>query len=326
MATVKIRIFVEYISNVLLKFDQIQVHRSETETGTYSEITGIGTRPELVAGTSIYEYIDTTAPSSDYWYKTRYYNSSTLLVSDLSPAIQGIDGGLYCTLQDIRDEGITVDELDDARAIKLSTAWQQWFEDMSGNFFVPKEATVDFDGDGTKMLQLPMPIIEVSELYINDDFTNAVDPSRYAVYSGRGPVRDDRRNPKIVLKTSSSSTRIYTSSGGSVFEIGNLNQRVVGTWGYTESDGSTPYAVSRAILILVTATKEYLPDDQIDQLIGGRLVEEVTDRHRKQYADLFNRLKTWGPTGITDVDNALRKYRRPTRVTAPRTLTKSLTG
>jgi hypothetical protein len=112
---------------------------------------------------------------------------------------------------------------------------------------------------------------------------------------------------------------IFTSSS-SVFEIGDLNQRIVGTWGYTEADGSTPLAVSHAILVLVNMTKEYLPDDQIDQLISGRLVEEVTDRHRIQYSDLFDRLKTWGPTGVTEVDDAIKKYRAPLRITAPRTM------
>lgn len=317
MATVKIRIRVRELSNVMTQFDQIKVYRSDAEEGTYAEITDALSRITLVADQTVYEYIDTTAPTSSYWYKTSYYNSSTTLESSLSRAIQGIDGGLYTTLQDIRDEGITETELDDDRAIKLSTVWQQWFEDKTGSFFTPKEDTVYLDGDGSRMLLLPVPIIEVSELYVNNDFDNAVESTRYAVYNGRGPVRDDRRNPHIMLKMGTDS--IYTPSS-SIFEIGDLNQCIVGTWGYTEADGSTPYAVSRAILVLINATKAYLPDDQIDQLIGGRLIEEVTDRHRKEYADLFNRLKTWGPTGLTEVDDAIRKYRRPVRIAAPRTM------
>jgi len=316
MATVKIRIRVRELSNVMTQFDKIKVYRSDAKDGTYAEITDALSRITLVAGQTVYEYIDNTAPTSSYWYKTSYYHSVSGLESSLSAAMQGIDGGLYCTLQDIRDEGITDTELSDDRALKLSTLWQRWFEDKTGNFFTPKEDTVDLDGDGSRMLLLPVPIISVDELYINDDFTTVVDPTVYAVYNGRGPVRDDRRNPHIMLK----GTAGLFSASGSKFEIGDLNQRVVGTWGYTESDGSTPLAVSRAILILINATKEYLPDDEIDQLAAGRLVEEVTDRHRKQYADLFNRLKTWGPTGITEVDDAIRKYRRPHRIAAPRTM------
>lgn len=319
MATVKVRFRVRELENVMTQFDKIKVYRSDVEDGIYVEITDALTRIDLVAGQTVYEYIDNTAPNSSYWYKTSYYDSVSTLESSLSPAKQGIDGGLYCTLQDIRDEGITETELSDDRALKLSTMWQKWFEDKTGNFFTPKEDTVDLDGDGSRMLMLPVPIIEVEELYINDDFTTAVEATRYAVYNGRGPVRDDRRNPHIMLKTGTVS--IYTS-GGSKFEIGDLNQRIVGTWGYTESDGSTPPAVTRAILILVNATKEYLPDDKIDQLSEGRLIEEVTDRHRKEYADLFNRLKSWGPTGITEVDDAIRKYRCPMRVSAPRTMPK----
>jgi hypothetical protein len=320
MATVKVRIRVRELSNVMIKFEQIKVYRSDLEDGTYAEITGPGTRVDLVAEQTIYEFIDTTAPTSSYWYKTSYFHTVSLLESSLSGAIQGIDAGLYCTIQDLRDEGITENELSDDRALVLLWGWQLWFEDNTGLFFTPKEAEVLLDGDGSRMLLLPVPIIECTALYANDDFVNAVDSSQYVVYDKRGPVQDDRRNPHIMFKRST-GTSIYSISGGSgVFLIGDRNQRVDGTFGYVEYDGSTPPVVKQAIKILTTLSKELLPDGEIDQLIVGRKIEEVTDRHRIEYSDLFNRLKTWGPTGITMVDAALRKYRRPMRIGAPRTM------
>ena len=134
MATVKVRIRVRELTNVMTQFDQIKVYRSSTQDGTYSEITDALSRITLVADQTVYEYIDNTAPTSSYWYKTSYYNSSTTLESSLSSAMQGIDGGLYCTLQDIRDEGITSTELTDDRALKLSTLWQKWIEDKTAPF------------------------------------------------------------------------------------------------------------------------------------------------------------------------------------------------
>lgn len=319
-ATIKVKFNVKELSNVMSKFDQIQVYRSDTEDGdgAYSEITGGGTRVDLVAGQILYEYIDGLAPTNSYWYKTRYYNSSTFAVSTFPSPIQGTDLGLIVGLQDIRDEGVDETELSDARAIKLSQDWQAWFERMTGNFFTEKASIVDFDGDGSRLLQLPIPIITVNNLYVNGDFNNAVATTTYAVYNGRGPVRDDRRNPRIKLVRNTSQDIFSRSTYGGVFTIGDLNQRVDGVWGHTEEDGSAPDPVKRAILILIIATKEYLGDGELDQLKFGKIIEEVTDRHRIEYSDLYNRLKAWSVTGISEVDMALAAYRAPMRVTAPR--------
>jgi hypothetical protein len=232
--------------------------------------------------------------------------------------VEGLYSQYYCSLQDIRDEGITESELSDERAYKLMTGWQTWIDKMTGQFFISKELTLDFDGDGSRMLLLPVPIIDCYNLYVNDDFNNVVSTSSYTVYNRRGPVQDDRSNPHILLKRSIDN--IYASISGGVFKIGDRNQRVHGTWGYVELDGSVPAPICRAMLILVIASMELLPDDQIDQLRVGRIVEEVTDRHRIQYSDLYDRLKTWAPTGITDVDTALKMYRSPMRIGAPRTM------
>lgn len=321
MPTIKVRFYVEELDNVMTKYDQIKVYRSDTEDGTYVEITTPATRIALVADQAQYEYIDTTAVTGEEWYKTAYFDSVSSLESGLSGAIQGTDRGLYCTLQDIRDEGVTVTELDDDRALILLWGWQLWFEDKTGLVFKPTSAELELDGDGSRMLLLPMPIIECDELYVNDDFTTPVSADRYVVYNKRGPIQDDRRNPHIMLKRTTGSGSIFTTSGSAGrFAIGDRNQKVVGTFGYVEDDGSVPYGVKQAIKILVIMTKEYLPDGDIDQMAIGRRIEEVTDRHRIEFADLFNRLKTWGPTGITMVDDALRKYRAPMRIGAPRTM------
>jgi hypothetical protein len=317
-ATIKIKFYVNELDNVMSAFDQVKVYRSDTETGTYAEITGLGTRVDLVTGTVLYEYIDGTAPDNTYWYKTAYFNSSTTAESTKSDPIQGTDLGLIVSLQDIRDEGISVSELSDARAVKLSQDWQTWFETMTGNIFTEKSAVVDFDGDGSRLLQLPIPIITVNNLYVNDDFTNAVDTSSYVVYNRRGPIEDDRRNPRIKLVKTTNQSIFSRSTYGGIFSIGDLNQRVDGVWGHVEEDGSSPEPVRRAILILVISTKEYIGDSEIDQLKFGKIIEEVTDRHRIEYADLYNRLKAWSPTGISEVDMALAAYRAPMRITAPR--------
>ena len=242
--------------------------------------------------------------------------------------------GDYITVEDLRDEDISTSELSDDRAELLITYWSKWIDLMTGQFFDAREDTIYLDGDGSRLLQLPVPIIECDALYMNDNFTTAIDSSYYALYNSRGPVQDDRQNPRIKLKMG--GTSIFTASSSGLFEIGDRNQKVVGTFGFVESgmlhiDGEepgdpgtdvyiTPDPVKKAVKILVNITKDYMSDDDIEQLKVGRLVEEVTDRHRATYSDTYDRLSAWNPTGITEVDLVIRQYRRPLIVTAPRTM------
>jgi len=315
MATIKVRFYVNEIANVLLQFDQVKVYRSATETGTYTEITGVGTRVVLVAGQAQYEYIDITAPDNTYWYKTAYFNSGTLAEDVSVRAIQGIDGGLIVSLEDIRNEGLDSDDLSDDRAIFLSRGWQAWFEDRTGIWYQQKSRTFLLDGDGSRVMWLPVPIISVTALYINDDFTIAVDTSDYTVYNRYYP-NDDRRNPRIKLKRSSGD--IYSSGSGHLFVAGDQNQKLIGVFGYVEEDGSPPYGVFRAIMQLIAITSENMSDGDIDVLRGGRAVEEVTDRHRIKFANTWDDILKWAPTGLTDVDNALQMYRRPAQISMAR--------
>lgn len=315
MATIKLTINVSNVDDVLLQYDQIKVYRSATEAGVYAEISGVGTRPELVSGQSEYEFLDTTAPSPLAWYKTSYYDSVGDVESDLSSAKQGSDPGLYVTLQDIRDEGYDDDDISDDRALVLSYGWQNWIEHMTGQWFSPKELTFDIDGNGSRVLWLNVPIISLTSLYINDDFTNELDSSYYTVYNRIRP-EDDRKNPRIKLKRQSSS--IFSSGSNRVFQTGDLNQRLIGTFGYVEEDGSTPFIVKRAILTLIALTMDLKSDSEIDELSSGRRIEEVTDRHRVRFANLYNEIQAWKPTGLTDVDNVLQSMRKPAFVGSPR--------
>jgi len=319
MAIIELSLTVSNISSIITLYDRIVIYRSLTESGTYSEISTVITRPVLLAGLTSYMFTDYSAPADVCWYRISYLNSGTLDESAQLAPFRGY--ATYITVQSLRDEGITTTELSNDRALSLILGWQQWIDKATGQFFTPKELTLDFDGDGSRLLQLPVPIITCNALYINDDFTNALATSQYAVYNRRGPVQDDRKNPCIKLKSAASgSYSIFTSnaSNGGIFAIGDMNIRVQGIWGYTESDDSTPIPIKRALRILVLTSKELLSDDDLDQLKVGRVIEEVTDRHRITYSDLYDRLHAWNPTGITEVDLALRMYRAPMHIDAPR--------
>lgn len=325
MATINLTIVVEDISTVLTLFDVIKVYRSTTGVGgPYSEISGVGTRPALSAGQSVYSYVDTSGDAS-YYYKTSYFNETSLLESSLSEAIQGDQDTRYVTIDDIRAEGIYVSQASDDQVLFLIDTWQRVIENITRQFFVAKEMTWDLDGNGSTLLQLPVPIVSVSALYINNNFTTEVDSTSYRVYNGRGDSGpDDRKNPRIRLVTGEES--IFSGTGsvrrhGQVFEIGEQNIRVEGTFGYLEADGSTPAPIQYALRKLVSVSAARGPLGSAGAQAAGPVVEEETDRHRLEYSDAQNATKMWSVSGTGDaeIDAILAMYKGPMVVRAPRT-------
>lgn len=330
MSVIKLTITVDKLSNVMTLFDVIKVYRSTAgEGGPYSEITGVGTRITLVSGQSVYTYDDTTGDPT-YYYKTSYYHETTTLESSLSDPIQGNADTIYVDVQSIRDEGVTTSQASDDRVLNLINVWQQFIEKTTRNWFVPREITWDFDGNGTTLTQFPAPIVSISALYINDDFTNAIDEDAYVVYSGRGgSERDDRKNPRIKLVTG--ETSIFTGVGQirrrtTIFEIGESNQRAVGVFGYVESDGTTPKPIEYALKKLVVRSCRPLAGTGAFGFPAGPMIEEETDRHRRKWSDQFVASKVWSTTGDLEVDQILATYRAPIKVGAPRTTFRRFTG
>jgi hypothetical protein len=332
MATIKVTITVGKLTNVLTLFDEIKVYRSVTgEAGPYVEITGPGTRIALAAGQTVYVY-DDTAGDPAYWYKTSYYNSVSTLESSLSEAIRGDASTLYVDVDDIRGEGVLVSVADDDRVLELISTWQQFIERETRNWFRPRELDWYLDGNGTTLLQLPVPIISVSGLYVNDDFVTPLETDAYRVYNGRGEEgRDDRRNPRIKLATG--DTSIFAGTGPvrrdsiTTFEVGEKNQRVVGSFGYVEPDGSVPGPIRYALKKLVVRSARPLAGSGGGGAgPAGPVIEEETDRHRKRWADPFVSSKAWSVSGDPEVDQILAAYRAPLAMRAPRTLYRRMTG
>lgn len=71
-------------------YSHIRVFRSSYQDGTFLEISDISTRPVLDTNISYYNFEDSTGTSSQF-YKTSYYNPSTLIESSLSTATKGIE-------------------------------------------------------------------------------------------------------------------------------------------------------------------------------------------------------------------------------------------
>lgn len=319
MSAIKVIFEVADLTHLLLTYDQVKVYRSTTGVdGTFSEVSDATTRVDLVAGTTVYEFVD-HAGDPAYLYKIAYYNAVGPVESDLSEVVPL----LLLDIDAVRAEGITVAKASDARVLMLIRTWQAFVERATGNWFIPRTMTLDFDGRGTTLLQLPYPIVSITSVYANEDFTIALDSDEYKVYAGRGlDERDDRRNPRIKLVTTEES--IFSGTGAvrgrnTVFEVGEQNQRVVGVFGYVEPDGSAPSPIVYALLRLVVAGAQSKLGASSGS-VSGPVVEEETDRHRRRYADVFVGSKMWPTTGDSVVDQILARYRRPISTRGPRTL------
>lgn len=84
----RIAIDVEDITQVLMQYTVIKVYRADSEGGAYSELTGPGTRLVLYPENTSYFYDDLPGLTS-HWYKTSYYNETSLDESELSEEMRG---------------------------------------------------------------------------------------------------------------------------------------------------------------------------------------------------------------------------------------------
>lgn len=84
---------VDNIDSVLLVYNQIQVERASTETGTFTTVSGVDFPIGLVPGQSTYTATDPDGCSTT-WYHSRYYNTTTLVASSWSDPILGEAGNL----------------------------------------------------------------------------------------------------------------------------------------------------------------------------------------------------------------------------------------
>jgi hypothetical protein len=312
MATVKFRWKVNFLTNVMENYDTQKVWRATTSSGPWVEITTALTRVDLVTGQNTY-YFDDTAGDPSWWYATSYFHSTSLLESSLSIPQQGGNPG-YISLTDVRNAGVTEAQASDDEVWASIEMWTQFIDMATRQWFVEKILDVKLDGNGTRVLHFKVPIIEITELYMNKDFTTVVPADQYEVYNNLGEgVRDDRRDPKIALADQQSSDLYERLLRKSKFTRGRKNQRVVGKFGFIEPDGSPPALIQHAMLKLVVRQLTDPNGGGGSVPIAGPMIAEVTDGHSRRYATLFSGTKpgTVLLTGDSQIDAIINYYKTP---------------
>lgn len=232
----------------------------------------------------------------------------------------------YASLADARNEGVPV-SISDGDVQEQLDRWTDFIDAATKQWFEPRTLTLLLDGNNSRTLFLPVPIITLDELYMNNDFTNKVDSKLYAVYNRRDAARDDRRNPMIKLAGGGLGVfDVPDFRMGMCFQVGEQNQKLVGTFGFTESDGSTPKLIKRAVLKLAIRELQRGSGSLWEEVAnggikagGGVVTSETTDGHTISYSAFSMGSSKPGLNGITndpEVDRIIDLYRGPIKVTS----------
>lgn len=323
MAAIKLKWTVDDIDNVIALYDVVKVYRSTTgQGGVYNEITGPGTRVTLVADQTLYEYVD-TAGDPTYWYQTAFYNTVTTDESTPSDPIMGDSPGLYCTLSEIRDEGFSETEFPDVRVLATMARASRMIERATGRWFEPRDLDLHLDGKGSQALRLGHAIISITSVAIDDTDLELTD---LRIYNRRVTENllspDDREDPRIELYNSYESDLI--SGYPSTWPRGQQNIHVVGSFGYTEYDGSstgqTPELINRLCVLLVARDLEPVSDEwsRSGRREHYRIVQTKTrDQSITLARPIVSPLSTLARgmlTGDPEIDGLIMTFRRPSAI------------
>lgn len=201
----------------------------------------------------------------------------------------------YASVQDLRDEGVTITQLSDERAATLLQRASSHIDAVTGQWFEPRTKTLRFDGTGAELLWLAVPLISLTSCSLAGD---PLVPGDVVIYGA--PGTEERRNPKLarVLKN--------------VWTEGPQNVEIVGSWGFVEADLSTPWEIREACLRLVIRA---IPLLSAESTATMDVKKETTDGHSYERFDRTSSTAgAWrfgGLTGDPAIDTVLARFRRP---------------
>lgn len=235
-------------------------------------------------------------------------------------------GDTYCTVQDLRDEGVTPEIASDlvlSRRIQLAS---NFIERATGQWFTPRSLLLKLDGRGGPMLLFNIPIISVASVALAVSYAtpslSPVDNESLRVYNRHLTQRltapDDRADPKIeLIDTFDQAVRFAGVGGRIVFPRGQQNVVVDGVFGYTEFDansevGVTPFLINHVCKLIVMRELPKLVNvaDRSEAAERYRLVSERTRDQAYVLEPLGVRVGGLF-TGDPAIDNILASFMRP---------------
>lgn len=207
----------------------------------------------------------------------------------------------YATVQDLQSQGIGV-QSDVAVLEELLEEASDLIDVITCQHFEPREQRRRFDGTGTRALFIPVPLLEVQEIFFDG--------------APQAPVQDIVRPTSPVLVGEKPHTLVRY--GGEVWPQGLQNIEIVGQWGFTEVDrtnplGRTPRAIRRATMLIVAKILVApIGDPYQDATLDARVTEVRTREQTIKYAHTLKETSAQsGSCGIIEVDRLLDHYRSP---------------
>ncbi len=243
----------------------------------------------------------------------------------VATASLGVPAGAYCSVQDLKDEGVS-SLLSDARLAASCVLAARFIEQVTGRFFEPRRQVLPLDGRGTPFLSLGIPIIAAEELSVSLtgdlSYDYGVDLPDLKVYNRHlvGLLNpDDRANPKIEYAgghfrfRGQSAFRHFLT-----FPRGSQNAQLTGVFGFTDPDGS-PYGRTpellriAAVKIALRESEKRASANYREDQRRGRVISEAT---RDQSYTLEGQGALRGNllaifTGDPSIDSILLMYKRP---------------
>lgn len=244
----------------------------------------------------------------------------------------------YATIDQLRSEGVSAEQADDARLLAVIQRNSALIEQWTGRWFYPRELVLLLDGNGADQLLIGPAIIAITELRVLEpDYVivgggDLVDLASVRVYNRHLTQclidPDDRNNPKIQYLSSWSGTRqapnIYPSG---FFPVGRQNIQISGLFGYTEYDagatkwtdlitpvGKTPDIIS--IVCMMLTVRDLLPIGDVTSRTEALLYSSVTEERTRDQSIKYGgsgRLLTSSGSGIygnKEIQSMLSPFRR----------------
>ena len=216
---------------------------------------------------------------------------------------------LYVSVADMLSEIVLIEDQPSDPTVVLTekiTFTQQYIERITHQFFNQRQLVVDLDGDGTTILGMPFPIVNVTNIEFRTGLTDYTEQTldNFAIYNRYEP--DDREYPKIGII--GSLTRNYDFAPGStvsIFPYGPKSVRVTGTFGYVEQDGTTPYPIRKIVKMMVMTFLKDICTSK-GNLRMGKVFEE--DRGNQLQVEIHEEMSHGAYTGDPEIDDILKFY------------------
>jgi hypothetical protein len=203
---------------------------------------------------------------------------------------------VYATVDDMRLEGVTPSDGDDARVLAALEEASRLVDQLCGWFFEPRALSLRIDGRGTPTLWLPFPPIQITRLEAKGAPVSR-DPENLVVVGA--PALPGNDGPRL--------TRVH-----GIFPRGSGCIFVEGLFGFTEPDGTAvgrvPRAIRRAtLLIAIRSLAALAGEDSSEARSRHRVIEERTRDQAIRFAEPV----TSHLTGDEEIDRLLLPYARP---------------